>query len=175
MTDAATLERVAADEAAQLAWGATLGALLCGQPGGPPGLARAGGLVFLNGDLGAGKTTLVRGLLRGLGHQGPVRSPTYTLVESFELPHALVHHLDLYRIADADELEYLGIRDLLDGASLVLVEWPERGAGVLPAPDLSVRIEQHDGGRKLCFTPAAAWRAALSARLPQAPTPAADR
>jgi tRNA threonylcarbamoyladenosine biosynthesis protein TsaE len=161
-------ERFAADERAQRAWGAALGRVLCGEDG----LARAGGLVFLEGDLGAGKTTLVRGLLRGLGHQGPVRSPTYTLVESFELPGALVHHLDLYRIADPEELEYLGIRDLLNDASLVLVEWPERGAGVLPAPDLEVVIAHRDGGRSLRFEPAAAWQAAFAARLPQTPGPA---
>jgi tRNA threonylcarbamoyladenosine biosynthesis protein TsaE len=163
-TSTAQIVRAAPDEAAQLAWGAALGGLLCG----PTGLARTGGLVFLDGDLGAGKTTLVRGLLRGLGHTGPVRSPTYTLVESFELPSAHVHHLDLYRLADAEELEYLGIRDLLDGDSLVLVEWPERGAGILPAPELSVRITPHDGGRLLTLTPAAAWRERLAAALPRA-------
>jgi tRNA threonylcarbamoyladenosine biosynthesis protein TsaE len=166
MTDDSIL-RVAADEAAQLAWGATLGRLLCGENGlAHPG----GGLVFLEGQLGAGKTTLVRGLLRGLGHHGPVRSPTYTLVESFELPAAHVHHLDLYRLADPEELEYLGIRDLLDGASLVLVEWPERGVGVLPAPELRVHIAAHGAGRRLMLVPGVAWRQALATRLPASPS-----
>jgi tRNA threonylcarbamoyladenosine biosynthesis protein TsaE len=174
------IERFAPDEAAQLAWGAALGTLLLGQgdaaAGGGQGIAPGRGLVFLEGDLGAGKTTLVRGLLRGLGHRGPVRSPTYTLVETYELPGALVHHLDLYRIADPDELEFLGIRDLLDGTSLVLVEWPERGAGILPAPDLTVRIVHLDDGRRLDFEPAPAWASLLAARLPQRPpsAPAAD-
>jgi tRNA threonylcarbamoyladenosine biosynthesis protein TsaE len=171
----AVIERFAPDEAAQLAWGAALGALLCGPratgQGNGPGLARTGGLVFLLGDLGAGKTTLVRGLLRGLGHRGSVRSPTYTLVESYDLPAARVHHLDLYRIADPDELEFLGIRDLLDDTSLVLVEWPARGAGVLPPPDLSVHIRHQRDGRVLAFEPAAAWQPALAARLPQTPPP----
>ncbi len=164
----ASSERFAADEAAQLAWGATLGQLLCGEQG----LARAGGLVFLIGELGAGKTTLVRGLLRGLGHRGPVRSPTYTLVESFELPTARVHHLDLYRLADAEELEYLGIRDLLDDTSLVLVEWPERGAGVLPTPDLEIVITPEDSGRRLRLSSASGWQRGLAAGLPPSPVPA---
>jgi tRNA threonylcarbamoyladenosine biosynthesis protein TsaE len=174
------IERFAPDEAAQLAWGAALGAVLLrggdAAAGDGQGIAPGGGLVFLEGDLGAGKTTLVRGLLRGLGHHGPVRSPTYTLVETYELPGALVHHLDLYRIADPDELEFLGIRDLLDGTSLVLVEWPERGAGILPAPDLRVRIEHLDQGRRLGFEPTPAWAGLLEAGLPKAPppVPAAD-
>ncbi len=102
--------------------------------------------VHLEGDLGAGKTTLARGFLRALGHQGPVRSPTYTLLESYELPGARVHHLDLYRLADPGEVEYLGLRDLLAGGHL-LVEWPGRGAGWLPQPQLRVQLSPSGGGR----------------------------
>lgn len=155
-----TTIRDAADEAAQLAWGATLADLLRG----------VGGLVCLHGDLGAGKTTLVRGFLRALGHAGPVRSPTYTLIETYETDSTRVHHLDLYRLADPEELEYLGIRDLFDGASLLLVEWPDRGLGVLPAPDLDIRIEVRGRGRRLRFEPAPAWRDALTTKLPKTPS-----
>jgi tRNA threonylcarbamoyladenosine biosynthesis protein TsaE len=116
--------------------------------------ARVGGapaLVFLVGDLGAGKTTLVRGFLRGLGFQGPVRSPTYTLVEPYPLDGFMVHHLDLYRLADPGELEYLGVREMLDEKALLFVEWPEKGAGWLPRPDLSIELVHSDPGRELCF------------------------
>ncbi len=105
------------------------------------------GLVTLSGDLGAGKTTLVRGVLRALGVAGAVRSPTYTLVEPYLLPGRRVFHLDLYRLADAEELEFIGIRDLLAPASLLLVEWPERGAGVLPGADLAIRLAHAGAGR----------------------------
>ena len=117
----------------------------------------AGCLVQLEGDLGAGKTTLVRGFLHGLGHRGSVRSPTYTLVEPYEFEAGpagvvTVYHLDLYRLGDPEELEWIGIRDLLDARSIALVEWPERGRGVLPPADLTIAISYRDGGRRVVLS-----------------------
>jgi tRNA threonylcarbamoyladenosine biosynthesis protein TsaE len=106
-------------------------------------------VVNLQGDLGTGKTTLVRGVLRGLGHAGPVRSPTFTLLEPYEMGSMQLYHLDLYRLGDPEELEYLGLRDLLDEKSVLFVEWPERGRGVLPAPDLVILLRYADSGREL--------------------------
>ena len=103
-------------------------------------------VIFLHGDLGAGKTTLVRGLLRALGHAGRVPSPTYTLVEPYEIGALSLKHLDLYRIADPEELEYLGVREL---SGTVIIEWPEKGGHFLPAPDLDCRLEPAGAGRRL--------------------------
>ena len=110
-------------------------------------------IVFLQGDLGAGKTTLVRGWLRGLGYQGRVKSPTYTLVEPYEIEDRAVFHFDLYRLADPEELEYLGVDELDRPNTIVLIEWPQRGAGVLPKATLTLQLAHHAQGRELTAIP----------------------
>jgi tRNA threonylcarbamoyladenosine biosynthesis protein TsaE len=111
-------------------------------------LGEGGAVLYLSGELGAGKTTLARALLQALGYAGHVRSPTYTLVEPYELQGRRVFHLDLYRLAAAEELEYLGLRDLDPAQDLILVEWPERGQGALPAADIEVRLAYAQAGRQ---------------------------
>jgi tRNA threonylcarbamoyladenosine biosynthesis protein TsaE len=132
------MEQWLSDPEAQVAFGRRLAAVL------PPHL-----VVYLQGDLGTGKTTLTRGLLAGLGHEGAARSPTYTLLEPYELADRRLYHLDLYRLGDPEELEYLGLRDLLAEDAIWMVEWPERGLGVLPPADLRISIAYAADGRQL--------------------------
>lgn len=124
------------------------------------------GLIFLEGNLGMGKTTLSRGIIRGLGHVGAVKSPTFTLVEPYEIDDVRAFHFDLYRLVDPEELEFLGIRDYFEDDALCLIEWPDKGAGFLPKPDLTITISPQDSGRSLKIlsqgSRGEAWCAALA-------------
>jgi tRNA threonylcarbamoyladenosine biosynthesis protein TsaE len=126
-------------------------------------------LIHLSGDLGAGKTTLARGFIQACGHSGQVKSPTYTLMESYALPDVTIHHLDLYRLADPEELEYLGLDELEGPGNIALVEWPERGEGVLPAASLSLHLAHRPNGREvtaIAHNPEAeAWLARVAAHF----------
>ncbi len=160
-----------------------------------------GTIIYLDGDLGAGKTTLVRGFLRSLGYSGAVKSPTFTVVEPYyldndnflnynELEGVLkpdgndrfvtdskvflslkehhkqsVYHFDLYRLEDPEELEYIGIRDYLDGQAIALIEWPEKGCGVLPSADLTIKITHQDQGRKVELLPESENGAVIVSKL----------
>ncbi len=126
------------NESETLALGAKIAAMLQG-----------GEIIYLSGELGAGKTTFVRGLLNGLGHSGNVKSPTYTLVEPYSINDKNIYHFDLYRINDPEELEAMGIRDYCDGESICLFEWPEQGEDVLPVADIILSFSHCDLGREL--------------------------
>ncbi|TLX55081.1 tRNA (adenosine(37)-N6)-threonylcarbamoyltransferase complex ATPase subunit type 1 TsaE [Stutzerimonas nosocomialis] len=146
---------LAPDEAAMTALGGRIAQVTGGR-----------GVIYLHGDLGAGKTTLSRGLVQGFGHRGKVKSPTFTLVEPYEIGEVRVFHFDLYRLVDPEELEFLGIRDYFEGDALTLVEWPERGAGILPKADMDITITPHGAGRSLRLSPLSergeAWCTALA-------------
>ncbi|HEY5646101.1 MAG TPA: tRNA (adenosine(37)-N6)-threonylcarbamoyltransferase complex ATPase subunit type 1 TsaE [Pseudomonadales bacterium] len=133
-----SLTRYLPDEAATLSFGAELLEFLAGAP-----------LVFLYGQLGAGKTTLVRGILRALGHEGSVKSPTYTLLEPYEIGGRTIYHFDLYRIGDSEELDFIGIDELMDADAMKLVEWPERASARLPEPDVVIRLSLEGEGRRV--------------------------
>jgi tRNA threonylcarbamoyladenosine biosynthesis protein TsaE len=129
-------------------------------------VTQGNGLIFLEGNLGMGKTTLSRGIIRGLGHVGSVKSPTFTLVEPYEIGDIRAFHFDLYRLVDPEELEFLGIRDYFEDDALCLIEWPDKGAGFLPKPDLTITISPQDSGRSLKIlaqgSRGEAWCAALA-------------
>lgn len=137
------MEQFLADEHATLALGAAL-ANVC-----PDQLC----VIHLEGELGAGKTTLTRGFLQALGHQGKVKSPTYTLVEHYELAGRAVFHFDLYRLSDPGELEFLGLDDYLQQNAICLIEWAQRGSEYLPEPDLLVQLEYRNHARLATISP----------------------
>lgn len=111
----------------------------------------AGGIILLNGDLGTGKTTLVRGFLRAAGVQGSIRSPTYTLLEHYEMEKMTIIHMDLYRLSEPEELEYLGVRDFQNDQYVLLIEWPEKAQGFFDDYDLKINFSYHADGRQLEF------------------------
>jgi len=143
------LEYLLADEAATVAVGGCLAKVLQWQD--QEHQSKQALVVYLHGDLGAGKTTLTRGFVRGMGHQGNVKSPTYTLVEPYELLPWQVYHFDLYRLADAEELEYMGIRDYFNDNCCCFIEWPEKGAGLLANADIIINIVYQEEQRVIAL------------------------
>ena len=127
-----------------------------------------GGVIHLRGDLGAGKTTFARALLGALAVGARIKSPTYSLIETYEVGDLRIHHLDLYRIAAPDELEFLGLSDLAAGRFLMLAEWPERGGHALAVPDLVAHLEHAGAKRRVRLDPRTVrgkrWLASLSGR-----------
>lgn len=130
-----------ANESETLALGAKL-AQLCPTPC----------IIYLQGELGAGKTTLVRGFLQSLGYRQTIKSPTYTLVESYEINDQTIFHFDLYRLRSSEEINDIAIRDYLKIPAIMLIEWPEKGSGYLPGPDLILHLQAQGLGRQLQIT-----------------------
>ncbi len=135
-------EKTLVDESATVAFGKSLISAISGAC-----------IIWLHGDLGAGKTTLSRGIIQGAGHQGNVKSPTYTLIEPYELETRNIWHFDLYRLADPEELEFMGVRDYFAGNNIAIIEWPERGQGVIPQPDLDITMLYKEEQRVIRINP----------------------
>jgi tRNA threonylcarbamoyladenosine biosynthesis protein TsaE len=129
------------------------------------GAVRPPAVIYLRGDLGAGKTTFARAYIHALGFEGYVKSPSYGLLELYQAGGQRVLHLDLYRIEDPEELEYLAIRDQFDDTTVLLVEWPDRGAGRLPAPDLVLHFVEEGSGRIIECEPVSPTGLELSERV----------